>query len=118
MFRNELKVLSSDHCTFTKEQKRQDIPDFSKIPNGVNGVEERMMVLWEKAVKTELMSITQFVNVTSTNAAKIFGLYPQKGVLNVGSDADIVVWDPSTLREISAKKHQSKSNFNIFEVSY
>lgn len=91
--------------------------DFSKIPNGVNGVEDRMSVVWEKGVVNGLLDPQRYVAVTSTNAAKIFGIYPQKGRIAVGSDADIVVWNGQATRVISAKTHHQACDFNIFEVS-
>ncbi len=110
-----LDCTGTDNCTFTGEQKAMGKNDFTKIPNGVNGLEDRMSVIWEKGVASGVMSKERFVEVTSTAAAKIFNFYPQKGVIAPGSDADIVVWNPDETRVISAETHHHAVDFNIFE---
>ena len=110
-----LHTTATDHCTFCAEQKAAGLNDFTKIPNGCGGVEERMAVLWDAGVNSGKLTPSEFVRVTSTNAAQIFNIYPRKGVLAAGSDADIVLWDPAGRRTISAKTQFAKGGFNVFE---
>ena len=110
-----LSVVATDHCAFTTEQKRYGVGDFTKIPNGTGGLEDRMPMLWTHGVGTGRLTPNEFVAVTSTNAAKIFGMYPRKGTIAVGADADIVVWDPEKTRTISAASQQSAIDYNVFE---
>jgi dihydropyrimidinase len=108
-----LHTTATDHCTFCAEQKAAS--DFTKIPNGCGGVEERMAVVWDEGVNTGRLTPMEFVRVTSANAAQIFNMYPRKGIIAAGSDADIVVWDPEGTRTISAKTQFAKGGFNVFE---
>jgi dihydropyrimidinase len=110
-----LQTTATDHCCFCAPQKAMGKGDFTRIPNGTGGVEDRMAVLWQAGVNTGRLTPSEFVRITSTNAAQIFNLYPRKGTIAVGSDADIVVWDPKGTRTISAKTHHQKVDFNIFE---
>eukprot|EP01063_Lacrimia_lanifica_P011114 TRINITY_DN1789_c0_g1_i1.p1 TRINITY_DN1789_c0_g1~~TRINITY_DN1789_c0_g1_i1.p1 ORF type:complete len:514 (+),score=220.19 TRINITY_DN1789_c0_g1_i1:53-1543(+) len=109
-----LDCVGTDNCTFNGDQKAMGKDDFSKIPNGVNGIEDRMSVVWEKGVKGGLLTPSQFVAATSANAAKIFNVYPRKGRVAAGCDADLVVWE-DVPRVISKETHHHAVDFNIFE---
>ena len=110
-----IQVIGTDHCVFTTEQRRAGRDDFRKIPNGTGGVEDRMSVLWHHGVGTGRLTPSEFVALTSTNAARIFNCHPRKGTISVGSDADLVVWDPKATRTIRAATHMQKNDFNVFE---
>jgi dihydropyrimidinase len=110
-----LQVVATDHCAFTTEQKRYGRNDFTKIPNGTGGLEDRMPVLWTYGVGTGRLTMNEFVAATSTNIARILNLYPKKGAILPGADADIVVWDPKAGKTISAKTQMSAIDYNVFE---
>ncbi|MDJ0908943.1 MAG: dihydropyrimidinase [Woeseiaceae bacterium] len=110
-----LQTTATDHCCFNAEQKAMGKDDFRSIPNGTGGVENRMEVLWEHGVNTGRLTMNEFVAVTSTNAAQIFNVYPRKGSVSVGADADIVVWDPEATKTISTKTDHQNVDYNIFE---
>jgi dihydropyrimidinase len=110
-----LQTTATDHCCFCYDQKAMGREDFRKIPNGTGGVENRMEVLWHHGVNTGRLTMNEFVRVTSANAAQIFNIYPRKGSVSVGADADLVVWDPEASKTISAKTHHQNVDVNIFE---
>lgn len=125
-----LQVFATDHCPFffdgtqaiEYEGERVAIPgkdlgesDFTKIPNGLPGVGDRMPVLWTRGVGEGFISPNQFVALTSTNAARIFGLYPQKGALEPGADADVVIWDPDRRLEYGVAHAQHRTDYNLYE---
>ena len=113
---NDLQVISTDHCPFCfKEQKELGRDDFSKIPNGGPGVEDRMSLVFNGGGVEGRISLNKFVELTSTNAAKIFGLFPRKGTIAVGSDADIVIFDPEKKKTISADTHHMNVDYSCYE---
>ena len=111
----DLQTTATDHCCFCADQKAMGKDDFRKIPNGTGGIEDRMHVLWTHGVNTGRLTMSEFVAVTSTNSAKIFNIYPRKGIIAAGSDADLAIFDPQATHTISAKTHHQKVDLNIFE---
>jgi dihydropyrimidinase len=113
---NDLQVISTDHCPFCmKEQKELGVDDFSKIPNGAPGIETRMSLVYDGGVRQGRISLNRFVELTSTSAAKIFGLFPRKGTIAPGSDADIVIFDPKRTMTFGAKTLHMKVDYNPYE---
>ena len=113
---DDLQVISTDHCPFCmKEQKELGRDDFSKIPNGAPGVEHRVPLIYNGGVVENRISLNRFVELTSTAAAKMFGLFPKKGTIAVGSDADIVIFDPQKKQTISAKTHHMNVDYSAYE---
>ena len=110
-----LQVVATDHAAFNSAQKLMGKDNFCLIPNGSNGLEERLAVLWTEGVETGRLTPSEFVAATSTNIAKILNIYPKKGALVEGADADIVVWDPKISKTISASNHHSILDYNVFE---
>lgn len=110
-----VQVVATDHCPFTWEKKLLGEKDFSKIPNGHPAIENRMELLFNEGVNTGRISLNKYVEVTSTNAAKIFGMFPKKGCIAVGSDADIIIFDPNKEHTISAKTHHMNVDYSAYE---
>jgi len=110
-----LQILGTDHAVFNSTQKAMGKDDFRKIPNGVNGIEERIHIAWEELVSTGLITPSEFVRITSTNAAKVFNIYPRKGTIAAGSDADVILFDPREIHTISASTHHSRMDTNVYE---
>ena len=110
-----IEVVATDHCPFTWEKKLMGKDDFSKIPNGHPAIENRIELLYTEGVGKGRITLNKFVEVTSTNAAKIFGMYPRKGTIAVGSDADIVIFDPKEKHTLSAEKHHMNVDYSAYE---
>ncbi len=110
-----LQTTATDHCVFCAPQKAMGRDDFTKIPNGTGGIEDRMSILWHHGVGRGRITAEEFVRITSTNTAQIFNIYPRKGAIAVGSDADLVVWDAAASRTISVKTHHQNVDFNVYE---
>ena len=130
LIEGSLQVLATDHCPFCFQGqtgveydgkwyrspgKELGEADFSKIPNGLPGIEDRLPVFWTTAVKSGKITPNQFVAITSTNPAKIFGMYPQKGELKVGSDADLVVWDPKKRLDYGIESSHQRVDYNLYQ---
>lgn len=109
------QMTVTDHCCFCILQKVAGQDDFRKISNGTGGVEDRMVVLWYYGVRTGKLIRSQYVVVTSINCVQIFNIYLQKGSLNVGADADVVVWDPNKIRTIFVETYYQNIDYNIYE---
>jgi dihydropyrimidinase len=113
---NDLSVVSTDHCPFCmKGQKELGQESFAKIPNGMPGIETRLYLLWDGGVRTGRITMNRFVEITSTAPAKIFGLYPKKGTIAVGADADIIVWDGDKEHTLSQKTLHMRVDYSPFE---
>ncbi|HVR31522.1 MAG TPA: dihydropyrimidinase [Acidimicrobiia bacterium] len=119
---NDLQVISTDHCPFCMNdhptlgiQKRLGEGDFTKIPNGMPGVEERLRLIYDAAVSENRMSLERFVEVCAATPAKMFGLYPKKGTIAVGSDADIIVWDPEAESKMSVDVNHMRVDYSAYE---
>ena len=111
-----LQAISTDHCAYLfKGQKDAGLEDFRQIPNGGPGLENRLQMIHQFGVREGRISLNRMVELLCTNPAKLFGLYPRKGTLAVGSDADVVVFDPEKKVTISAATHHSKSDYNLYE---
>jgi len=111
----EIQTVATDHCPFTIAEKARGAGDFTRIPNGAPGIETRMSLVFDDGVRAGRLSLERFVEVTSTAPARIFGLYPRKGAIQPGSDADLVVWDPDKTTTISAATHHMKVDYNPYE---
>jgi dihydropyrimidinase len=112
---NDLQAIATDHCPFCMKEKHLGDGDFSKIPNGAPGVETRMSLVYDGGVRNGKISMNRFVELTSTSPAKIFGMFPMKGTIAPGSDADIVIFDPDKKTTLSAKTHHMKVDYNPYE---
>jgi len=112
---NLIHTVATDHCPFCMDQKRMGEKDFSKIPNGAPGVENRMELLFSEGVVKKRISLNKFVETSSTNAAKIFGMFPKKGTIAIGSDADLVIFDPNEKHVMSVQNHHMNCDYSAYE---
>ncbi|MDP8997211.1 MAG: amidohydrolase family protein, partial [Pseudomonadota bacterium] len=110
-----LSVVATDHCAFTLKQKQMGLKNFTQIPNGTGGLQDRLPVLWTAGVNTGRLTKEEFVAATSTNIAKILNIYPRKGSIRASADADVVIWDPKAKKTITHKNQISRIDYNVFE---
>lgn len=110
-----IQVIGTDHAPFTLEQKKMGEKDFSKIPNGMPGIEHRLELIFSEGVVKGRISLNKFIEITSTNAAKILGMYPKKGCISIGSDADIVIFDPEEKHTLSVDTHHMNCDYSAYE---
>jgi dihydropyrimidinase len=110
-----VKVVATDHCPFTWEQKQMGKDDFSRIPNGHPAIEHRVELLFSEGVQKGRITLPKFVELVATNAAKLFGMYPRKGTLAIGADADVVVLDPAKKHVLSARTHHMRTDYSAYE---
>jgi dihydropyrimidinase len=110
-----VQVVATDHCPFMMAQKAMGSADFSKIPNGHPAIEHRMELLFSEGVNKKRITVNKFVEVTATNPAKIFGMFPRKGTIGIGSDADIILLDPNERHTLSAKTHHMNVDYSGYE---
>ncbi|CAN5170622.1 dihydropyrimidinase [soil metagenome] len=110
-----VNVVATDHCPFMWEQKKMGESDFSKIPNGHPAIENRMELLYSEGVNKDRISLNKFVEITATNPARIFGMFPSKGTIGIGSDADLVIFDPNEKHTLSAKTHHMNVDYSGYE---
>lgn len=111
----QLQTTATDHCCFCAGQKENGRTNFTHIPNGTPGIEDRMSIMWHHGVVSGRLTPEEFVAITSTNTARIFNMHPRKGCIAEGADADLVLWDPTGTRTISAATHHQNVDYNIYE---
>jgi dihydropyrimidinase len=112
----DLQVVSTDHCPFFfNTQKQAGLHDFTRIPNGGPGIENRLQLLYHFGMNQGRLQVHQWADLVATSPAKLFGLYPKKGILQVGSDADVVIWNPNREHTISASTHHMRVDYSMFE---
>jgi dihydropyrimidinase len=110
-----VNIVATDHCPFMWEQKKMGEKDFSKIPNGHPAIEHRMELLYSEGVAKGKITLNKYVELVCTNPAKIFGMFPRKGTIGIGSDADIVIFDPNEKHKLSSKSHHMNVDYSAYE---